>query len=119
MDEPWVQRQGITHAVSGTIAEDPFHGRVNRLVAIVDDEDPSDIWKWFEPVSDFIEEALKEGGHVLVHCEWGVSRSSTLLAAYLMRSKRRTAVACLKDLKAKRDCVCPNKDFLQALDEWQ
>jgi len=118
MDEEYVDREKITHAVSGTLAEDPFHGKVQRLIAIVDDEDPGDIWKWFEQVCEFIDEALAGGGHVLVHCEWGVSRSPTLVAAYLMRKDKITPEKALDRLKELRDCVHPNKNFLGALDEW-
>lgn len=119
MDADFVEREHISHAVSGTLAQDPFNGKVTRLIAIVDDEDPGDIWKWFERVSDFIDDALRQGGQVLVHCEWGVSRSPTLVAAYLMRVSHRSANSCLEDLKALRDCVSPNKHFLKALEEWQ
>jgi len=119
MDAEWIVREGITHAVSGTLADDPCDGKVKRLIAIVDDEDPGDIWKWFERVCAFIDEALQAGGRVLVHCEWGVSRSPTLVAAYLMHTQRGTATATLDHLKTLRDCVRPNKHFQGALQEWQ
>lgn len=41
-----------------------------------------------EPICDWIDEARKAGGHVLVHCRVGVSRSATVTVSLL-------PVACL------------------------
>lgn len=119
LDADFLRKQGITHAVSGTLAKDPFNGKVKRLVAIAEDEDPGDIHNWFEEVSKFIEAAVNEGGRVLVHCEWGVSRSPSLVAAHLIRQTRRPASEVLDSLKILRPCTSPNKQFLGALQEWQ
>ena len=44
-----------------------------------------------EETSDIIRRALKAGEGILVHCQAGVSRSTTLVAAYLMREHSLTA----------------------------
>ena len=44
------------------------------------------IIRYFESSFAFIDEHL-ESGNVLIHCFAGVSRSATILAAYLMRKK--------------------------------
>lgn len=42
---------------------------------------------YFDKVADKIQQVTSRGGKVLVHCMAGVSRSSTLCIAYLMKHK--------------------------------
>ncbi|MCL4167356.1 UNVERIFIED_CONTAM: hypothetical protein GTU68_026593, partial [Idotea baltica] len=42
---------------------------------------------YFRQAADFIENSLRNGGKVLIHCQCGISRSATLIAAYLMLKK--------------------------------
>jgi len=41
----------------------------------------------YRDAHEFIDEALRRGATVLVHCELGVSRSATLLCHYLVRRR--------------------------------
>lgn len=43
------------------------------------------IAKYFNEGSEYIENAIKSGGKVLVHCFAGKSRSSTLILAYMVK----------------------------------
>ena len=45
----------------------------------------------FDDVAEFIDEALANGGKILVNCEMGMSRSSTCVLAYLMLRQKMTA----------------------------
>lgn len=60
-----------------------------------------------------------KGGRVLVHCTQGVSRSATIVAAYLMWRKRESAAKILRFIKNKRPQVDPNDGFLDQLVIWQ
>jgi len=40
--------------------------------------------KYFQPSVRFIKEAIESGGSVFVHCYAGMSRSATIVVAYLM-----------------------------------
>ena len=55
----------------------------------VPDMPEADLLSEFESATAFIAEGLASKG-VLVHCYHGVSRSATLLAAYLMKYRKMT-----------------------------
>eukprot|EP00471_Norrisiella_sphaerica_P010481 CAMPEP_0184495612 /NCGR_PEP_ID=MMETSP0113_2-20130426/31843_1 /TAXON_ID=91329 /ORGANISM="Norrisiella sphaerica, Strain BC52" /LENGTH=365 /DNA_ID=CAMNT_0026881871 /DNA_START=124 /DNA_END=1224 /DNA_ORIENTATION=+ len=56
---------------------------------------------------------------VLVHCHQGVSRSSTMVLAYLMHSKHWTLEDAYKFTKAQRPVVCPNPGFWRQLEKFE
>ena len=53
----------------------------------VDDVPSASLSPYFDKVADKIQQVTSRGGKVLVHCMAGVSRSSTLCIAYLMKHK--------------------------------
>lgn len=68
----------------------------------------------FQSAADFIHRALSGGGTVLVHCHVGVSRSATLVLAYLMLKQSLTLVEAICAVKDNRG-VIPNRGFLRQL----
>ncbi|TDH13359.1 hypothetical protein EPR50_G00056810 [Perca flavescens] len=68
----------------------------------------------FLPAAEFIHRALSRGGKVLVHCHVGVSRSATLVLAYLMLKQNLTLVEAICAVKDNRG-VIPNRGFLRQL----
>ncbi|RMC11660.1 hypothetical protein DUI87_11782 [Hirundo rustica rustica] len=79
-------------------------------------DDPSfDLSIFFYDAANFIGKALNSsGGKVLVHCAMGVSRSATLVLAFLMIHENMTLVDALKTVSAHRN-ICPNSGFLSQL----
>lgn len=53
---------------------------------------------------------------MLVHCAMGLSRSSTLVLAYLMIHEHMTLAEAIKAVSANRN-VSPNSGFLEQLRE--
>lgn len=61
------------------------------------------------------ERACTTGGSVYVHCQAGISRSPTVVAAHLMLANGWSCTQALDFLREKRDCVNPNIGFMGAL----
>lgn len=74
-----------------------------------------DLIKHFEDTNKFIQESLDEERNVLVHCYFGVSRSATIVIAYLMNKYKLTYDAALQRVKSKRRFVMPNPGFVNQL----
>jgi len=72
---------------------------------------------WFEPVFAAIDTAIFNETPVLVHCQAGVSRSATVVAAYLINRFQVKAYQAHGFLKSERYCV--NSKFWKQLMEYQ
>lgn len=68
---------------------------------------------------DFIEEARLNNGCVLVHCNAGVSRSASIVLAYLMQYHNMDFETAYKHVKTQRECIHPNAGFLKQLKEFK
>ena len=71
---------------------------------------------YFVQAADWIENILKGGGVVLVHCVQGISRSATLILAFLIIKKKMTLQQGIEMIKKKRS-IAPNEGFMQQLIE--
>jgi len=69
------------------------------------------IKQFFLQTYEIIEKAKKEGKNVLVHCQAGISRSATIVIAYLIKKENMSLVDALSYVSSKRNCVCPNFGF--------
>ena len=54
---------------------------------VIDDVPSANLAPYFDRTADKINDVVRRGGKVLVHCMAGISRSSTLCIAYLMKHK--------------------------------
>ncbi|KAK7045823.1 hypothetical protein VNI00_007233 [Paramarasmius palmivorus] len=73
----------------------------------------------FEETCAIIDRALKSGESVLIHCQQGISRSTAILIAYLIRYHHQSYDSALAMIKKKRACVKPNEGFEGALRSWE
>lgn len=68
---------------------------------------------------NFIEEALATGGGIYVHCMAGVSRSASVVVAYIMKKKQLSVDDAINFVQSKREIINPNPGFLKQLKLYQ
>ncbi|TFK33194.1 protein-tyrosine phosphatase-like protein [Crucibulum laeve] len=104
---------GVTHIIS--VCPDYSSSNDHHLTISVDDTEYDDLLIHLPKACSFIEGALQCGGRVLVHCVMGISRSATVVAAYLMKSRNMDAATAIRYIKKRRPQVHPNYGFIKQL----
>ena len=108
----------ITHIVNVcTEHRNAFPDEITYLNINVEDLNSSCLKLYFRKCYDFIRTAFDEDGCVLVHCNLGMSRSSTMSLCYLMESRHWNLKEAYDFMKSKRQAVKPNRSFLRQLCE--
>ena len=76
---------------------------------------------YFNNAIEFIDDALNENSmnKVLVHCTAGISRSTTIVIAYLMKIYGIGYDDAYKYVQSKRSIVKPNAGFVEKLKEFE
>ena len=84
-DEDWLRRNNISYIVNVTVdAKSVEYYGIKYLIIPVKDTTDQNISDYFRHANEFIDEAKQSERNVLVHCQAGISRSSTIVIAYLM-----------------------------------
>ena len=110
----------VLSALPHSIAHKPDYKvhSIKQMVVSAEDMPSFDMSPHFDMSFEFIETSLKNG-NVLVHCAAGISRSSTLMIVYLMRSRKETFEQCLAFLRTKRPICTPNFGFQKQLKAYE
>ncbi|KAF9945379.1 Dual specificity protein phosphatase 10 [Mortierella alpina] len=67
----------------------------------------------------FIEETRSLGGKVLVHCQLGVSRSASLVIAYVMKTRQLGLSDAYEFVKTRSGVISPNMSLMYQLAEFE
>lgn len=87
-----------------------------NLYRIEADDCPSqDLLTHFDATHAWIAEALSNGGNVLVHCYAGISRSASIVIAYIMKELNLDFDSAYNLVLRARPVISPNEGFEKQL----
>lgn len=112
----------------------PWHLKYKRVAA--SDNLSQNLGQYFLEAFSFIDEALQQQkqnpqqqrqhpqqqhqeSSILIHCQAGISRSSTILIAYIMYRSSLSMLQAYKFVKSKRTIISPNLNFMGQLLEFE
>jgi len=85
------------------------------LIICAADSPKQDLMQFVHSCNDFIHAARLRGGHVLVHCLAGISRSVTIVAAYIISVTGLSVAEALQAVRSTRTIANPNFGFQKQL----
>jgi protein-tyrosine phosphatase len=86
-----------------------------------EDLEETNLLQYFEKTFKFLDDARKNGGRVLVHCNAGISRAGTMITGYVMRTKKLTMAEAMEFAQSKRrnNPIDPNDGFMKQLKRYE
>lgn len=115
----FLKKNHITHILMVAAYYKPFYPKSFTYLHIeAEDSETFQLSKYFDGMSDFIDNAIKQKGSVFVHCLMGVSRSPTAIIAYLMKYQKMSFLKSKSFVESKRE-VFPNEAFVKQLKEYE
>ncbi|KAL1786780.1 dual specificity protein phosphatase 19 [Sigmodon hispidus] len=110
----------VTHILNVAYGvENAFLGEFTYKTISILDVPETNILSYFPECFEFIEQARRMGGVVLVHCNAGVSRAAAIVIGFLMSSEEIEFTSALSLVKDARPSICPNPGFIEQLRTYQ
>ena len=116
--EPETMRDYSIKAVLSVLSDEPDYERLDGVVyhyIEIDDHEESDLLSRFTDTNRLIHSWRQANRNVLVHCFMGVSRSATIVAAFLMTHLQIGSSQAIDLIRSKRSVISPNSGFLVQL----
>lgn len=133
LSEAWLRVHHVTGVIRLTHKQEPKYDGIEYLDLPIRDSSHARIDDYFGQTYAFIERHLRGStwpcgnvressstcsSSVLVYCNLGVSRSVTIVAAYLMEKCGKSLSAVLDEMRQQRT-VRPNRGFMKQLAQFE
>ncbi|KAH0573683.1 Dual specificity phosphatase [Spironucleus salmonicida] len=96
----------------------PCDPNINNLILLLKDAAWENITNIFYNAFCFIQDARSKNENILIHCYQGVSRSASVVIAYLMFINDMTYEESYAHTRVRRPVVSPNTGFIYQLCNW-
>eukprot|EP00892_Ulva_mutabilis_P003073 jgi/Ulvmu1/12767/UM096_0009.1 len=115
-----LDKLGVSGVINASKAYYTLPASIQRLEVAVDDSPGVRIDDRLHECCEFITKHLQAGSAVLVHCRGGISRSATIVIAYLIKAGGKSSLreaythAC-----TQKPNIMPNTGFFKQLLAWE
>ncbi|NXO02631.1 SSH3 phosphatase, partial [Rhinopomastus cyanomelas] len=115
-----LQQNRVTHILNVAREIDNFFPALFSYMNVrVDDEEGAQLLPHWNDTFLFLSHVRASGGHALVHCRMGLSRSAATVLAYAMKEFGWPLERALQHVRHCRPGVVPNPGFMRQLDFYQ
>lgn len=120
-----LQGLGITHVVCIRDAKEAFSVKprfpevFRYLVVDLADSEEQNLIRYFPTAKAFIDNAIQDGGRVLVHCNGGISSSPAFVIMFVMQHFQISWEDALHYVQNRRYCISPNSGFITQIKEYE
>lgn len=118
---PLLKSLKITHVINCAKETQQGLPRIDRIeykILPLDDHPSENISQYFQPTIEYIDNVIQNGGRIVIHCYAGISRSATILIAYLMYKFKYTPEETTERVRKLRSIVNPNSGFKTQLQQY-
>lgn len=105
----------VVSLVSKPCDKYPISKKVNEHYYSIEDSDNTVLQPTLKNCLPKIHSARQANENVLVHCRAGVSRSASVVIAYLMLYENMDFDTAMEHLRKVRPCISPNYGFMRQL----
>ena len=109
----------IKEAIGANKQENDQIERASPAEVTATGEDKPPIVSGPEPEPEQEEQEQEQGNRVLVHCLAGMSRSATIVIAYLLATTAMTITEATEFVRSKRSIIRPNYGFINQLEQYE
>lgn len=109
----------ITHVLTICPIRPTHFANITYKLVSISDSPTECISQYFEECFSFIQEALSSNGSILIHCFQGISRSVSIVLAYLMTFHQMSLPEAINYTKHRRPQINPNFGFLNQLKSYE
>ncbi|KAE8290482.1 Dual specificity phosphatase 28 [Larimichthys crocea] len=114
-----IEQEAVTLCINVS-KQQPFpSAAIKKLQIPVYDDPNEDLYSHFDRCADAIQKEATRGGHSVVYCKNGRSRSATVCIAYLMKHRKLTLTDALQKVKIARNVIDPNPGFMSQLQRYE
>jgi hypothetical protein len=85
----------------------------------IDDSLEQNLSDYIKEALEFISESQKTNSNILIHCVSGISRSASIVIAYIMDKEKINYDQAFSYVKTKRAAIRPNTNFVDQLNNLQ
>ena len=115
----------ITHVITCLTKKDHYvtcvheYDDIDHTCIRVSDSETENISKYFYMIWLLISARRSNGVVTLIHGRAGISRSASLVIAFIMRDRGMGYNDAFNEVKSKRRCIDPNVGFVRQLREYE
>lgn len=123
-NEPLLRSLNVTHVVNVTKRIPNWHEKggerpLKYFQVPVNDHWSENLLPFLPQVIEFIDSARRNDCSALIHCEAGVSRSATIIVAYVMHTFRMKLDDAYEMVRKVKSDICPNFAFMMQLKDFE